>query len=391
MSHYILITGYRQQLAKAIFKLGIPYSIVSEKPIKTKPRGVDEIIITPFSQIHPERGVEGLDLKHTPTHVIAGTESGVFPAAVLRRIYNARRSSQTLLTRCTDKTEMKRYLSKYEIPMAGFISHRSSLTAEELANSLGLPVVVKDRKNSGGRNVVIAKTLEELRPLLAPKRLYEQFLDAVEGSIESFTENGKIIFSSITEYHTTKVANIVPAGYQPDEIERIQSLNFKVIKALNIKWGLTHLEYYRTPNGLLFGEVALRPPGGYIMELIKGAYDFDPWDVFVRVELGISVDSLPDKPSRVCGTVLLHPGEGIVENVSQPDQADYPTLSKATIKVTKGDRIHPRYGVGEDVGHCVFCAEKYLDVNKDIVKMCASNPVQINKNILLENITADET
>lgn len=53
-------------------------------------------------------------------------------------------------------------------------------------------------------------------------------------------------------------------------------MNHQVIKALNIKWGLTHLEYYGDRNGELFGEIALRPTGGYIMELIKCAYDFDP-------------------------------------------------------------------------------------------------------------------
>lgn len=380
MSYYILITGYRQQLAKAIHKLGIPYSIVSEKPIKIIPPGVDDIVITSYSKIHPEHGVQYLNLKQTPTHVIAGTEAGVFPAAILRRIYKARRSSETLLTRCTDKTAMKKYLSKHKIPMAGFITHSSGLTAEELVNVLGLPVVVKDRKNSGGRNVVIAKTLEELRPLLAPQRLYEQFVDAAEGSIESFVENGKIIFSSITEYHTTKIANIVPAGYQSDEIERIKSLNNKVIKDLKIKWGLTHLEYYRTFNGELFGEVALRPPGGYIMELIKGAYDFDPWEVFVKLELGLPVENLPTAPKRVCGTVLLHPGEGVVKSISKPDKLEYPTLLKASIKVKKGDQIQARHGVGEDVGHCVFSAEKYIDVNKDIIKMCNSSPIQINAN-----------
>lgn len=378
MSHYILIIGYRQQLARAIHKLGIPYSIVSEKPIKTRPQGVDNVVITPFSQIHPQRGVEGLNPKQTPTHVIAGTESGVFPAAALRRIYNARQSSQTLLTRCTDKTAMKEYLSKQSVPMAKFIKHRNGLKAEELIEELGLPVVVKDRRNSGGRNVIVAKTLEQLRPLLDSTRLYEQFLDAAEGSIESFVENGKIIFSSMTEYHISKVANIVPAGYLADEIERLQSLNSKVITALNIRWGLTHLEYYRIPGSELFGEIALRPPGGYIMELIEGAYGFDPWEAFVNVELGLPVARLPAGPLRVCGTLLLHPGEGIVKSVVKPDKTNYPTLSDATIKVKEGDRVNPRYGVGEDVGHCVFKAKEYIEVVGDIVKMCHSSPVQLD-------------
>lgn len=383
MSHYILIIGYRQQLAKAIYQLGIPYSIVAEKPLKTKPRGVDDVVITPFADIKKGLDIEALTLSHKPTHVIAGTEAGVFPAAVLRRVFDARRSSETLLTRCTDKMAMKKYLSKHHIPMAGFVTHHKALTAEMLVKELGLPVVVKDRKNSGGRNVVIAKSVEALRPLLAPQRLYEQFLEAAEGSIESFVENGEIIFTSVTEYHTTKVANVVPAGYQPDEMQSIQSLNAEVIKALNIKWGLTHLEYYRNNNGqfsdnvLLFGEIALRPPGGYIMELIKHAYDFDPWEVFVRVELGIPVDGLPVNSARVCGVVLLHPGAGVVEQVSEPNKTAYPTLSKASIKVKQGDQITPRHGVGEDVGYCIFCAENYRDVSADIVKLCHSSPVKI--------------
>jgi hypothetical protein len=372
-----LITGYRQQLAKAINQLGIPYSIVAEKPVKTKPHGVSEIVVCPFSQISTEAGVMALNLKHTPSHVIAGTESGVFPAAVLRRIYQARRSSKSLLVRCTDKTAMKKHLRKHDIPMGGFVTHRIGLTAEELVVKLGLPVVVKDRKNSGGRNVVMANSLEELQPLLAPQRLYEQFLQAAEGSIESFVENGKIIFSNITEYHTIKVANIIPAAYPADETERIKVLNEKVIKAMNIKWGLTHLEYYRHPNGELFGEIALRPPGGYIMELIKRAYDFDPWEVFVKVELGLAVDGLPTHATRVAGNVLLHPGAGVVSHVSQPNKADYPTLDKTSIKVKIGDQVNQRHGVGEDIGYCIFSAEKYANVNQDIIKMCQNNPVSI--------------
>ena len=384
MSHYILMIGYRQQLAKAIYKLGIPYSIVVEKAIKSPPQGVDEIVIVPFAQIDKALNVNdlnsnGLNLKITPSHVIAGTESGVFPAAVLRRIYDARRSSKALLNRCTDKMAMKEYLSEHDIPMAAFVTHRKGITAESLVKSLGLPLVVKDRKNSGGRNVVIVKTVEELRPLLATQRLYEQFIDAAEGSIESFIENGQIIFSSITEYHTNKVANIVPAGYPDAELEAIRTLNTQVIKSLNIKWGLTHLEYYRDKKAQLFGEVALRPPGGYIMELIKCAYDFNPWEVFVQIELGLPVENLPANPVRTCGAVLLHPGEGTVKTVTLPIKTDYPTLSKATIKIKKGDRIKPRDGVGGSVGRCFFSADQYADVMKDMTKLCHANPVEIEQ------------
>ena len=35
--------------------------------------------------------------------------------------------------------------------------------------------------------------------------------------------------------------------------------------------------------GLLFGEIALRPPGGYIMNAMHHAYGFDPWAAFVAM------------------------------------------------------------------------------------------------------------
>jgi len=380
LSHYILITGYRQQLAKAIEKLGIPYSILAEKPLKVRPVGAEEIMIMPFSNIKKGMNISDLNLSKMPTHVIAGTESGVFPAAILRRLFNARRSTETLLKRCTDKMEMKKYLRHHKVPMAKFVTHRKGIKAQEIINNLGLPVVVKDRKNSGGRNVVIAKSVEELRPLLAPQRLYEQFLRAAEGSIESFVENGSISFTNVSEYHTIKLANIVPAGYAADEIERIHALNRQVIKALNIKWGLTHLEYYRYPDGVLFGEIALRPPGGYLMELMNRAYDFDSWEIFVKVELGLPLDNLPTQANHYCGIVLFHPGAGTVNSISKPNKDDYPSLVKTSIKVKAGDQIAPRQGVGEDVGYCILSANNHAELNQDMLKMCQFNPVEIIKN-----------
>ncbi|GAA4823168.1 hypothetical protein GCM10011365_24130 [Marinicella pacifica] len=374
-SYHIVIAGYRQQLAKAIHQMGVSYSVLTEKPLKTTPPGVHKICVIPFSALSKATKTDdlirhGLSFKKTPTHVIAGTESGVFPAAVLRTIYDARRSSKALLNRCTDKLAMKNYLKEHNIPMAHFVPHHKDVNTAALTEELGLPVVVKDRKNSGGRNVVITHTEKELGPLLRPGRLYEQFIDAPEGSIESFIHDGQIVFSSITEYHTNKVANIVPAGFSDDEQKRIRAFNDRVVKMLNIKWGLTHLEYYRDKNGLLFGEIALRPPGGYIMELISCAYGFDPWNVFVQLELGIPVQNLPKTPDRICGVVLFHPGAGQVKKVYHPVKSNYPTLARTHIKVNPGDNIKPREGVGESVGHCFFSADTYNQIRADIDRIC---------------------
>jgi hypothetical protein len=91
----------------------------------------------------------------------------------------------------------------------------------------------------------------------------------------------------------------------------------------------------------------------------------------------LPVDSLPANHPKVCGSILLHPGEGIGESVSPPYKINYSTLMKASIRVKEDDRIHPRHGVCEDVGHCIFMAKTYNEEANDIVKMCDSSPVKL--------------
>lgn len=379
MAPYMLVVGYRKQLAKALNKMGIPYSVWSEKPLKAPPPGADLAIVAPFSgSIEAfERQIEELGLTWSPTHILACTEAAVFPAAYLRRIYQAKRSPESLLVRCTDKTAMKHYLSKYTIPMTAFVEHKSGLTAKQIVDALGLPVVVKDRRNSGGRNIVVAKSLDEVDSQIARGRLYEAFVDGPEGSIESFIQNGEIIFSSVTEYYAKGLANIVPAGYEDSEIQQIRSLNRQVISAMKIEWGLTHLEYYRTAAGLLFGEIALRPPGGHIMDLIEMAFDFDPWEVFAKTELGEKIDKLPEAHQNVAGCVVLHPGEGKVKRVEKPSSSEFPTLLRSSLKIKPGEHVRKRQGLGEDVGHCLFKSNSYESLAKDIQKLLDSKVVEL--------------
>ena len=39
------------------------------------------------------------------------------------------------------------------------------------------------------------------------------------------------------------------------------------------------MEVFLGEEGPVFGEIAARPPGGYLMDLIPRAYGFDPWEV----------------------------------------------------------------------------------------------------------------
>ena len=376
---YVLMMGYRGALAKTLNHLNIRYSVWNDKPLKTPPAGVDEVYVQAYPKNQAEllNSLTEIEFPLPPTHVLASIEKTVFPSALVRRQFNARSSAKSILIRCTDKVQMKRYLYGKGIPMTMYSDHSRELSASDLLANLGAPVVIKDRIGSGSRNIVISSDPETISQAMGPGRVYESFVDGDEGSIESFVHNSEIVFVNVTEYYSKTKANILPAPFAESELNALRDLNNRVIKELKIKWGMTHLEYYRTKDGLLFGEIALRPPGGHIMDLIGEAYDIDPWEYFVRIELDLPLFSIESKAKLTAGCLILHPGDGIVKSVTVPEKKDFPTLLKAKIKVTEGSAIDKRESVGKDSGYCIFSDEKPENVREDIGKLMKNYPITL--------------
>jgi len=151
--------------------------------------------------------------------------------------------------------------------------------------------------------------------------------------------------------------NFVPAAFDAGLTAAIQALNRRVIESLKIRWGITHLEVYLTQKGPLFGEIALRPPGGYIMNALRHAWGFDPWAAFVAMELDEPFD-FPDSPRAYTAVEVLHPGAGRVTAVKGERLVrDNPAIREFRLKVGPGDCIRPREGVGQDTGHLLHASD----------------------------------
>src|SRR5690606_29085904 len=116
----------------------------------------------------------------------------------------------------------------------------------------------------------------------------------------------------------------------------------------------THLEMYLTEVGPIFGEIALRPPGGYIMDLMSLSYGFDAWDAFARVELDLPFNPPRGKPTY-SAAIVLHPGEGRVKTTFDVQALRrQPDVARANLKIAPGDTVGARLGVGSDVGYVIL-------------------------------------
>ncbi len=352
----VVVIGFRRGICAALERRGIAFALWNStsrpnsgafathvSPIRRSPQGV-------------RAAAEQLRSDGPFTHVIAAGEAAVVPAARLRRELGARQSPVSSVLRCHDKLAMKEHLAERGIPMTDFRSGRAKATAEQILTELGSPVVVKMRTSSGGRGISFVRDPETLRAIPRRDRLFERFVDAQEASVESFVHRGRIEFTNVTRYLAKGHVNLVPADLSPELEGELLELNRQVIEALRIEWGMTHLEVFLSDDGPLFGEVALRPPGGYIMELLDLAYGGDSWGTFADVELDRS-PIFPARAHSACAVVVLHPGAGTVTAVNGLAAVErHPAVVDARIRIHAGDVISPRAGLGQDVGRILLRA-----------------------------------
>lgn len=359
----VLVVGPRPGLTAALKRKRIPYAVWAESDRVVG--GKRPVLVAPFRQSESKLRVEAERLvEHGPfTHVIGATEASVVAASVARRVLDARRSEHTVALRCHDKLYMKRKIFDAGVRLTDFLDGNVDLSGQEVLDRLGSPVVVKDRSSSGGRGLTLAATPDDLEGAQRRDRLLERYVDAEEASIETFLDDGEILFTNITRYVTKREVNALPAP--PDEhTAALLQLNQRALRALRVRWGMTHLEVYLTPDGPLFGEVALRPPGGYIMDLLELAWGFDPWEALIAVELGRPF-SFPVQAEAAAAAWVLHPGGGRLRAIEGVDQVlAHPACADLKLKVAPGDVIAERTGVGVDVGRLLLRAPTWAKLQK---------------------------
>ncbi|WP_412068165.1 ATP-grasp domain-containing protein [Rubrivirga sp. IMCC43871] len=310
-----------------------------------------------------------------PEAVLALTERSVLPAAYLREALGLDGVSVETARRCTHKGAMKQAIREAGIACADFVLAEEGLGRDALIERLGLPLVVKPCAGSGGRGTEVVREIQGVPERLPEGWMAESFVTGTEMSAEGIGWGGEMRWMSATDYVVPREASLVPAPLDPESASAVRRLHGAVWEALGIERGMTHLEVFLGPEGLVFGEVAVRPPGGHLMRLIGLAYGVDAWEVWARVERGETV-ALPERARQSAAVWILHPGAGVVQQVEGIDTVqDLPGVVEATVRVAPGDAVGPREGSGEEIGHVVVTgaeteeARARLDAARDAVRI----------------------
>jgi len=225
-----------------------------------------------------------------------------------------------------DKAQMKTVLRAAGVPCARHRLADSASAAVGFAAEVGFPLVVKPPAGAGAKSTFRLNDPDDLKAWLdmappTPDRpaLIEEFLTGEEGSYDSVMVDGQVVWDSVSRYLPTPLEVLrnpwiqwqvlMPREMAGPDTDRIRAIVPGALRALGLRTGLTHLEWFRRPDGsVAVSEVAARPPGGQITSMLCYAHDFDLYGAWA--DLMVLGRFTPPDRQWAAGTVYLR-GQGV--------------------------------------------------------------------------------
>ena len=224
-----------------------------------------------------------------------------------------------------DKAQMKTVLRAAGVPCARHRLASSATDAADFARLVGFPLVVKPPAGAGAKSTFrlddqgdLAAWLETSPPSPDRPALIEEFLTGDEGSYDSVMVDGQVVWDSVSDYLPTPLEVLrhpwmqwvvrLPRDISGAEYAAIRQIAPTALRALGLRSGLTHMEWFRRPDGTVaVSEVGARPPGAQITSMLCYVHDFDLYTAWAR--LMVDGSFAPPERAWAAGTVYLR-GQG---------------------------------------------------------------------------------
>ena len=206
--------------------------------------------------------------------------------------------------------------------------------------------------------------------------LMESHLDGWEFAVEAWIHDGKICFLNLSEYVTLGYSVYVPASpdleqYRPQITQQIE----KLIKTFDIEFGMIHPEYFVTSDGeMYFGEVAYRPPGFKVFELLERVYDgfnayqatmlvFDPKATTEEVKAYFPKEVVDAKGHAGCFGV--YPRRRVVSQLEIPEETeDHPYFESHELTAPMEEVVTKRTAFGTHWGLIYFMGDDPKEMHR---------------------------
>ncbi|QDQ15003.1 ATP-grasp domain-containing protein [Streptomyces spectabilis] len=265
-------------------------------------------------------------------HVVAATEKSVVPAGLIRSLLGLRGPTFDQSLWAAHKHAMKTRLRSEGLPVADFEQTTTVDAIPGAARRIGWPVLVKPVFGSGAKCTYRldsqrdfdarrdAGGFDNLTARRVPIQVERLVRFLREYHCDGVVRDGRVVVSAVSRYATPPLET--PSLYNSSRFtdpespfaEEIVALHARVVEALRLSDGVTHMEVFETAGGPVIGEVAIRPGGLGISRMWWHAHGIDLWEEFVRASLAEpSAPALRPQRDRVVGRMQLPAGKGVLE------------------------------------------------------------------------------
>lgn len=214
--------------------------------------------------------------------------------------------------------------------------------------------------------------------------LMESHLNGREFAVEAWIHNHKIRFLNISEYVTLGYSVFVPASpdleaWRPRVRQEIE----KLIATFEIENGFIHPEYFVTSDGTMYlGEVAFRPPGFKVFELLERVYGFNAYQGMIlcfdpkttEEEIAAFFPTEVVDAKGYAGSFGVYPRQRVISQLQIPKETEEnpyfeshelstPLETKVTKRTAFGNHWGLLYFVGNDANtmHDLLKHQEELD------------------------------
>ena len=323
---------------------GVRLGVVTATPADQLPPGLKELLAGHWrvdDALDPQQiaqAVAGLSQQMGPVERLVGAlEQLQVPMAEARQMLGLEGMDVDIARNVRDKSRMKSVLQAAGVPCARHQLVHDPAQALAFAEAVGFPLVAKPPAGAGAQATyrldepaALQEWLRAIPPRPDAPGLLEEFLVGEEHSFDSVTIGGETVWASIADYMPPPLEVLrnpwmqwvvmLPRDISGPEYDGIWEAGPAALRALGVRDALTHMEWFRRPDGsVAVSEVAARPPGAQLTNMHGYVHDMDMYRSWAELVL---LDRFEPRERRyAAGTVYLRGlGKGRVRAVHGAEQ-----------------------------------------------------------------------
>lgn len=261
---------------------------------------------------------------------------------------------------CRNKEKMKERLIKHNVATPKFYKVKENKNLRKVLSSIKYPIIIKPIDFGGSGGVYLAKNEEEGIDFYYKSRdimnhyanefnvkenefLVEEFIDTEdEVSVEVICSKLSCEVITVTEKYLsprpwfTEMGHMVPSHRNKNQ--KLRELAINACKALGMNRGIAHVEIKIKENEMFVIEVAARPGGDAIMDLIESSYGINPYSLHIQMYLNNDTINLPHFiPRKTAAIAFLKAKKGLIEKINYPNIQDDIEIKRIQILKKVGD------------------------------------------------------